>query len=193
MRSHALQPSATDVSDRILFERMRSGDGAAFEALFRNHAAALVSFARSYVDSREVAEELVQDLFCRVWDNRFESTVPDSVRGYLFAALRNRSLNHLRREQVSLDFVERSSKVVPASPAADEALLAADLRDALAAAVKGMPARCREVFTLARHQGMSYAEIADILGISKKTVEIHMSRALAILRERLRGWVEPAN
>lgn len=192
MHSRAPQLAPSETSDRVLFERLRTGDAAAFEALFRAFAPKLVNFARSYVDSVAVAEELVQDLFCRLWDHRFESAVPDNVRAYLFASLRNRALNHLRHEQTSIDFLARAERVTSHVPATDEALLASDLGAALARAVRGMPTRCREVFTLARDQELSYAEIGEVLGISKKTVEIHMSRALAILRDKLRGWIAPS-
>jgi RNA polymerase sigma-70 factor (ECF subfamily) len=188
MRSSPSPLPSSDVPDRILFERLRTGDPAAFEALFRAHAPTLVAFARSYVDSTAVAEELVQDLFCRLWDQRFEATVPDSVRAYLFASLRNRALNHLRREQTSLDFASHAARLTSRTAAADDAVLTKDLGAALTTAVRGMPMRCREVFTLVRDQQLSYAEVAELLGISKKTVEIHMSRALVILREKLRGW-----
>ena len=162
----------------------------AFESLFRAHAGRLVAFGMSYVGSRAVAEELVQDLFCRLWDGRFDMQVPENVRAYLFTSLRNRAINHLSRERVSLEFISAEQRATAGArnPAADEQVLAEDLAAALRVAVREMPTRCREVFTLLRDQRMSYAEVAGVLGISVKTVEIHMTRALGILRVRLREW-----
>ena len=183
--------SAPDVSDRLVFERVRTGDAAAFESLVRAHAASLAGFARAYVDSAAVAEELVQDLFCWVWDHRFETPVPRSVRGYLFGSIRNRALNHLRHERVTIEFESAATRNrnIGAHPA-DEELLVADLAGALARVVREMPVRCREVFTLVRDEQLSYAEVAEVLGISSRTVEIHMSRALTLLRRRLAPWLD---
>ncbi len=189
-RDAARRRATPDPTDRLLFERIRTGDASAFETLVRTHSASLVTFANAYVDSRAVAEELVQDLFCWLWDHRFETPVPRSVRAYLFGSLRNRALNHLRHQRVSIEFeaaVARGRRIE--APAADADLLASDLADALRRTVREMPVRCREVFTLVRDEHLAYAEVAEVLGISPKTVEIHMSRALALLRARLAPWL----
>ncbi|MEO7456686.1 MAG: RNA polymerase sigma-70 factor [Gemmatimonadaceae bacterium] len=189
-REAARHGTTPDVTDRLAFERIRTGDAAAFESLVRAHAASLASFAHAYVDSGAIAEELVQDLFCWLWDHRFETPVPRSVRAYLFGSLRNRALNHLRHQRVTIEFeaaVARTRNI--GAPSADEELLAADLTDALQRAVREMPVRCREVFTLVRDEHLTYAEVAEVLGISSRTVEIHMSRALTLLRTRLAPWL----
>ncbi|MEP6619357.1 MAG: RNA polymerase sigma-70 factor [bacterium] len=188
----ARRQSAPVESDRQLFERVRAGDAAAFEVLFRSYAAPLCVFARGYVHTPDVAEELVQDLFCWLWDHRSENAVPASVKAYLFAALRNRAINHLRRERLSLDFKASTAKqgsVTPLHRDADADLMAEDLSAALAVAIRTLPTRCREVFSLVRDDHLTYVEVADVLGISPKTVEIHMSRALASLREQLAVWL----
>lgn len=188
----ARRTDVLDLSDRLNFERLRAGDHAAFEALFRRYAAALCTFAQRYVESKAVAEELTQDLFCWLWDHRVGTAVPASVRAYLFAALRNRALNQLRHERVTLEFGERAARQASNAatvPAADARLLADDLSAALNVAVRTMPLRCREVFSLVRDDHLSYAEVGEVLGISTKTVEIHMSRALALLREQLAPWI----
>ena len=191
-RDAARQLHAPAASDRQQFERFRAGDATAFELLFRAYAAQLCAFAAGYVHSSAIAEELVQDLFCWLWDHRAETPAPASVRAYLFASLRNRAINHLRRERLSLDFRSSMARASAGSSplgGADADLLAADLSSALAAAVRRMPTRCREVFTLIRDDHLSYAETAEVLGISPKTVEIHMSRALSLLRGHLAPWL----
>jgi RNA polymerase sigma-70 factor, ECF subfamily len=189
-RQAARRGATPDPTDTLLVERIRTGDAAAFETLVRAHAASLSAFAYAYVDSRAVAEELVQDLFCWLWDHRFETPVPRSVRAYLFGSLRNRALNHLRHQRVTIEFeaaVARGRRFD--APAADADLLASDLSEALRRTVREMPIRCREVFTLVRDEHLTYAEVAEVLGISAKTVEIHMSRALTLLRTRLAPWL----
>ena len=115
---------------------------------------------------------------------------------YLYAAVRNRALNVLRdrRAELSLhDRVMRNDSIDTAGvdfASAENILAAKDFADALDRTVAAMPPRCREVFSLLRYKRLSYAEVAVVLGISRKTVEIHMGRALAILRERLGPWIE---
>jgi RNA polymerase sigma-70 factor, ECF subfamily len=174
--------------------RLRTGDERAFESLFRAHVSALCTFAFSYVRSRETAEEVVQDLFCWIWEQRFTIEMPHGVRAWLFFAVRNRSLNAVRNSRAELSIHERLSRDARAKPPVappDAELLGSDLAAAVARVVQAMPPRCREVYTLVREQHLSHAEASRVLGISTKTVEVHMTRALAILRAELAGWVEP--
>ncbi|MFI5245890.1 MAG: RNA polymerase sigma-70 factor [Gemmatimonadales bacterium] len=173
---------------------MRTGDGRAFERLFRAYAAPLCDFALSYVRVREAAEEIVQDLFCWIWEQRFTLEMPYGVRPWLFTAVRNRSLNALRDRRVELSLHEQVARVALASAAVDPpdaGVTARDLAEAAARVVAAMPPRCREVYALIREQHLSHAETARVLGISPNTVEIHMTRALAFLRAGLAPWLEP--
>jgi RNA polymerase sigma-70 factor (ECF subfamily) len=188
-------PHGRAALERQWLEQVRTGDAKAFEELFRAYAEALCAYVFTYVDSRETAQELVQDLFTRVWQSRHTLDMPRSVRAYLYTAARNRAINYLRDRRVERAFMERARRdelphgYSPSSSEIEEGIDAATLSEALSAAVRELPLRCREVFTLTREQHLSYAEVAEVLGITRKTVEIHMGRALAILREKLRPWV----
>jgi RNA polymerase sigma-70 factor, ECF subfamily len=168
-------------------ERIRSGDEAAFEALFRAFAPGLCALAARYTASRAVAEELVQDLFLDLWTRRAHLVVDRSLASYLQAAMRNRALNHLRHDRrlVAPREEDRIGDADPSAPGESELLDALELQDA----IEHLPARCRLIFTLSRRQDMSYGEIAASLGLSIKTVETQMGRALKSLRERLRHLV----
>jgi len=172
-------------------------DIAAFERLFRVFAPDLVMFAGSYVDGGDEAEEVVHVVFCWLWEHRFTLPRPQSPRSYLFAAVRNRALNVVRDRRTETAFRERAERArfdadaITASPSPDSELAARDIEHALVAALSHMPPRCRDVYTLAREHGFTYTEIADALGIAPKTVEIHMSRALGMLRQRLAPWLTP--
>jgi RNA polymerase sigma-70 factor (ECF subfamily) len=184
---------AQDGAAQEYLARLRTGDPRAFEAIFRAHAAALCAFAFSYVRLRETAEEIVQDLFYWIWEQRFTVEMPHGVRPWLFMAVRNRSLNVLRDRRLEFAAHERLARDArscsrPAQP--DAELSGRDLAAAVARVVAMMPARCREVYTLVREQQLSHAETSRVLGISPKTVEIHMTRALAILRAELGAWIE---
>jgi RNA polymerase sigma-19 factor, ECF subfamily len=181
-----------DDSDEELLARLRTGDELAFETLFRAHAAALCDFAFSYVRSREIAEEVVQDLFCWIWEQRFTLEMPHGVRPWLFTAVRNRSLNAVRNIRAGIALEERLVRETRARSAVvqpDAELAARELSVAVAAIVAMMTPRCREAFVLIREHGMSYAEAAHVMGISAKTVEIHMTRAMTILRAGLAGLI----
>jgi RNA polymerase sigma-70 factor (ECF subfamily) len=170
-------------------ERIRSGDQAAFEALFRALAPGLCSLVTRYVKSRHVAEEIVQDLFFEMWTRRSELVVEQALTSYLFTAARNRALNHLKREQRATRWSAATAagmdEIDPSASDESALLDALELQDA----IEHLPARCRLIFTLNRQQDMTYGEIAHSLGLSIKTVETQMGRALKALRERLRHLV----
>lgn len=174
--------------------QIRASDPVAFEAMFRAYARRLCGFVYGYVRSRDEAQELVQDLFLWIWEHRHEWEVPGSLKTYLFKSARNRAISLLRHREVELHFQQaRAGDVGPATsssgaPPADAMIDARELAGAIEQAVAGLPPRCREVFILKRRQGLSYADIAAILQISPKTVEIHMGRALTTLRKSLEGW-----
>lgn len=169
--------------------QIRAGDEAALEAVFRAFAPGLCALAARYVRSRAVAEELVQELFLDLWTRRGQLTIEQTLDAYLCTAVRNRALNHLRREhrltvwREGVVAAEREGEPGDASAPTESSLLdALELQDAIA----HLPARCRLIFTLNRQQEMTYAEIATSLGLSIKTVETQMGRALKALRARLR-------
>jgi RNA polymerase sigma-70 factor (ECF subfamily) len=191
----AAQGATIGHDEHALLDRVGRGDMAAFEQLFRLFAADLAAFAASYVGGEDEAEEIVHLVFCWIWEHRFTLPPARSVRAYLFAAVRNRALNVVRDRRTEAAFRERAARAQAAdgftasSPSPESELAARDIEHALAKALRQMPPRCREVYVLARERGFTYAEIAEALGIAPKTVEIHMSRALAILRLELAPWL----
>lgn len=177
------------VSDADLLARLRGGDHAAFEAIFRQWYEPVVRSANRVLHDPGVAEELSQDVFLELWRRR-ESLAPDSsVAGYLMQAVRNRSLNHLRHLQVqrkSAVYVEALSE--PAEQA-DADTQAGELQDAIRDAIEALPPRTREVFLMSRERNLRYIEIAEQLGVTVKAVEANMSRALRQLREKLSSFL----
>jgi RNA polymerase sigma-70 factor (ECF subfamily) len=177
------------VTDHELLQRLRSGAEDAFDAIFRAHYAPLVGLAESLVRERAIAEEVVQEVMLELWRRRESLTVEESLRAYLFRATRNRALNHLRHERVERKG-EPYARGHSSTPAVGHLRLVEDEIDAaLREAVQSLPERCRQVFELSRGHGLRYAEIAATLGISVKTVEAQMGKALRILRDRLAPWL----
>ena len=157
--------------------------------MFRAHYAHLVAFAQGMLRDRAAAEDMAQEVMLELWRRREEITISESLRAYLLRATRNRSLNSVEtRERGS---ARRATARRRRERERDGRIAARGrrIRDALAAAVAELPPACREVFELSRGQGLRYAEIASTLGISVKTVESQMGKALRHLRMRLAAWL----
>lgn len=181
-------------TESVLVERVRSGDAAAFEEIFGAYSRHLCDFARSYVRDSGMAEEIVQNLFLRLWMIRSSWNPSGSIRSYLFSACRNGALNHLQHEHIVARAAERSVRedLTPAlgepAAAADEQVQASELAAALHRAVHELTEQRRMVVILRWEHQLSYAEIARVLGISVRGVETHFARAIATLRERLSSF-----
>jgi RNA polymerase sigma-70 factor (ECF subfamily) len=177
------------MDDNALIARIRQGDERAFDELFRSAYAQLVGAANVVLRDPAVAEEIVQDVMLELWRRRETLVVEDSLRAYLYRATRNRALNHVRHLAVQRRGEPQLRGESAAPPRADARLTAGEIQVALRDAIHDLPDRCREIFEMSRVQGLKYAEIAEILGISVKTVEAQMGKALRILRERLAAWL----
>ena len=190
-----VRDDASAAGDLQLWIRLQTGDPSAFETLFRAYADSLCDFARALVADDDAARDVVHALFCWIWEHRHALETPRVVRAYLFAAVRNRARNHIRDTRVASAFRERVARsdeaLVRTEPLPDARAMATDLEDALARELAELPPRCREVFALLRYEGMSQAEAAATLGISRKTVEIHLGRAMKLLRAGLAAWLDP--
>jgi RNA polymerase sigma-70 factor, ECF subfamily len=186
-------PATGPGRDAAWRERIQAGDPAAFEALFREHYHGLCLFAARLVGSDAIAEELVQDVLLRVWQQREQWTVTGTVAAYLYGAVRNQALGHLRRAKVERKWQERR-EVDPHPafgqvPQADESVRGAELAAAIERAISHLTPRCREAYLLRRQHHLSYAEIADVMHVTPKTVEIHIGAALKALRASLAEWL----
>jgi len=172
-----------------LLERLRQGDEAAFDAIFREWYPSLVRSAESIVRSRAVAEEVVQDVMLELWRRRESLAKDSSPQAYLFQSTRNRALNHIRHERVEQKSEPELIRQTEMTASAHSQLVEEEIEAALKTAVSELPDRCREVFELSRIHGLKYAEIATTLGSSVKTVEAQMGKALRTLRVKLAPWL----
>ncbi|MEM0963898.1 MAG: RNA polymerase sigma-70 factor [Bacteroidota bacterium] len=166
-----------------LVVRIRGGDRRSFETLFRRLHGDLLRYARS-LDPAE-ADDAVQTAFVTLWRRRQSLDPGRSVRALLYTTVRNTLYNHARdtrRRGELLDTMPATPSPTQPDDTTDAALLGARIREWLGE----LPERQQEAFSLSRFDGLSYAEIADVMDCSRKTVENHIGRALRTLRDRLR-------
>ena len=177
------------MDDRELLERVRAGDEGAYDTIFRTWYAPLVRVAGALLQDSDAAEEVVQDVMVELWRRRHLMDADVTLRAYLLRAVRNRSLNQLRHLKVRRETTGDVEALYNEPVASDQPVVAGELAEAVKIALDELPPRCREVFDLSRVHGLKYAEIAESLGISQKTVEAQMGKALRILRARLETWL----
>ena len=165
------------------FAPIAAGDRNAFEVLFRSHYRPLCAFAMQYVKDGDKAEDLVQDLFFRLWMDREKTKVTTSLKAYLFQAVRNRCLNAVKVQGRVRSLNEEADDGIDEDVRTEEEHSERAAR--VNAAIELLPEERRRVFKMSRHEGLKYQEIAERLGISVKTVENQMGKALKTLREEL--------
>lgn len=172
--------------ERQWVEEIRKGNEVAFELLFREYCDSLCDFVSYLVHSKEVAEEIVQDIFLDIWKRRCEWKPRVGIKAYLFGAARNKSLNYLKHVRIIKRWeTQEINRETPQQVGPDDQLCFEQLQNLMEIAIEQLPERRRLVFRLARQYHMSFIEIAAALGISVKTVENQMGKALEVLRKRL--------
>lgn len=173
-------------TDKLLFSQVKEGNEKAFEQLFKTYYANLVNYAFLILKEKAGAEEAVQDMFFKIWENRESIEIKSSFKSYCFRAVHNQCLNvvkhvNIREEYKQFNESERQYDEQNQEDRSGEF----ELERKIAEAIESMPEVRKKVFKLSRVDGLKYREIAEQLGISVKTVEIHMSKALASLRKDL--------
>jgi len=168
---------------------LQKGDKTAFDALFRAYYTPLCYYAASLQNGdRTLAEDLVQQAFVKLWEQRESLQINWSVKAYLYRSVHNAALNQIRAEKVrdrykqyNADYLEMNHQ--QASEPEPQ------LKERLQKALSALPAQCRQVFELSRFEELKYREIAEQLDISIKTVESQMGKALKILRTQLADYL----
>jgi RNA polymerase sigma-70 factor (family 1) len=176
------QPESLD----DLFARVINDDYEAFEKIFKRTYRSLCTFSNGMIKKHELAEEIVDDVFCSLWKNRKKIQITTSFHSYLLAAVRNKSFDWLRKlKHEKNTMLENAAGVACGQSIAHETLIYEELYDQIEAAIQALPKQCRTIFLMSRHQDLKYKEIAEILNISIKTVDTQMGRALKYLRKTI--------
>ena len=174
------------VSDRDIIGGIRRGDIGQFELLFRSSYTSLVNYAITILKDKDTAEEIVQDLFCKIWRDRKKINIMSSLNGYLFRAVYNKSMHYLEHQKVVRKHASEAKKeLVINTEDPIEILKYKELNEKIAIIIGKLPERCGRIFCMSRFEGLKYAEIAEELSISIKTVEANMGKALKEFRNEL--------
>ena len=161
-------------------------DLSGFEALFQLHYRALCATAFRIVQDKEIAEDIVQDVFYKLWVKRESLHINTSLKAYLIQSTINRSINYTKKYNNTLSReLHFGMETSNDANTTEQALDFKETSGKVEAAIKALPPACRSVFVLSRYENLSYKEIARDLDISVKTVENQMSKALKHLRQRL--------
>jgi RNA polymerase sigma-70 factor (ECF subfamily) len=175
-----------DNGDGYLIDSLVKQEEAAFEQVFKTHFKNLHAYSYTIIRDETAAEEVVQQVFFKLWERSKTLSISGSVAAYLYRAVYNESLNYLKHQKVQRDYQQHYTHTMKnESEITGKKFSAKELEGRLMHALNELPEQCRTVFQLSRFEELRYREIAEHLGISVKTVENQMGKALKILRSKL--------
>lgn len=173
-------------------DNSKSNDEQAFELLFRRYYVRLCGFANKFIANSDEAEEIVQEVFLNIWKKRNQLQLSNEIKPYLFKSVQNLCFNFIEHKKV-VDNYYSVIELVYKNQTEDfntyESVLYGEFQSRAESAIQSLPEQCRHIFQLSRVEGLKYAEIAQKLGISVKTVETQMSRALLKLKAELKDYL----
>lgn len=165
-------------------------DDQAFEQLFKTHFKALHAYANVILKDEDDAEEIVQNMFLKFWEKRDLLNVQTSLKAYLYKCVYHDSLNFLKHQHIKTKYQDFAIHTMNAEhPPASSKVEMTELENSIGLALNELPEQCRTIFQMSRFEELKYREIADRLGLSVKTIENQMGKALRILRLELADFL----
>lgn len=171
-------------SDNII--RIAQGDSGAFRLLYYEYCHPLIKYAFFIVKDIELSEDIVQEVFYKVWDNKHKLNPKQNVKSYLYEITKNEALMALRKRSNRDKYRNEQDELLTASP--EDIYLTKELNCQYNEILFSLPERCRVIFCMSRIEKMTYQEIADALSLSIKTIETQIGRALTIFRRKLSNY-----
>lgn len=169
-------------------EQLRTGNLKTFEMIFNQYYHPLVQYGNTFMKDLDEAEDVVQQVFVSVWEKRESTEIHTSLRALLYKAVHNACLNRIKQQKVRRDYVQSEVHVRQEASAFDH-LQEKELKQKIEDAVSLLPEQCAKIFRMSRFEQLKYQEIADQLGLSVKTVENQMGKALKLMRESLKEYL----
>ena len=185
-----MENSTSNTDEKTLIKNLADGDMDAFRQIFNRYEKPLKYYAFRLTKSNFIVEEIIQEVFIKVWENS-EKINPDlSFSAYLYRMVRNRAFNYFRDCMQYEDFAEDLwQDLLEARTQTDDDLISADYENLIGKILQELPPQKRSIYMLSRHEGKSNPEIAELLDISTKTVENHLWKTLQIIKARLRPHI----
>lgn len=170
----------------------KHSDQEAFRSFFDRFYPRLIKLAYYFLESGLAADEIVSNVFINIWNNRKTLSEINRIEAYLFNAVKFNCLNHLRdSRRIHLQTIENEEfKIIPSFEDPEGVYLHGELRNKIFDAINNLPPRCRIIFELVRDNGLKYKEVAGLLDISVKTVEVQMGRALTKIRHEIKPYLD---
>jgi RNA polymerase sigma-70 factor (ECF subfamily) len=185
------------LTDSILVKFLKEGNREVFESVYKKFFGPLYVYAKEYVVEGNIAREIVQDTFLKLWEKRTSLDDNTSLQSYLYRLTRNNCLNYLKRVKVEERFqqfsrlnkleLELNSSALNHSSA--EKIISEELEEKINETIESLPPKCRQIFKMSRNDEMKYKDIAKELNLSVKTVENQILKALKILRKHLSDFI----
>lgn len=175
------------MTDKLFWEIAVNDNEQAFQTLFYQFFTPLCTFAHRYIEQWETCEDIVQESFLKIWENRKNIHIEQSSRNFLITSVRNGCIDYLRKQE--LEFSWRQQQTDIETESVGDIYSVTELRNMFTAALDKLPENTRLIFEKSRFEGKKYAEIAEEQHISIKTVEAHISRALQLLRIELKDYL----
>lgn len=179
MSSNKISNSAPDI-DKFLWSKVREGDTEAFQFLFEKYYAVLCLLSKRYTNDIDSSREIIQGLFIKLWEKRSELTISVSVKSYLYQSARFNTIRHVYNNRRFAGMSETKQE-----QAFEDHIEYAELQEKIIRTIDALPDQCKRVFKLSRFEHFKQNEIAQLLGISIKTVESHIRKALRLLEQKL--------
>lgn len=181
-----------ELAGQVQIDLMLKGDKNAFENIFKANYRSLHSYAFSILSDEAMADESVQEVFFKLWANRNRIVIRQSLKAYLFTSVYNQCMTHVRRQKLKSDYnshVQNTSKEHAVIDFAHHKIELKEFQLQLQQALNKLPESCRTIFYLSRFEELKYKDIAGQLGLSVKTVEAQISKALKRLRVSLEEFM----
>lgn len=178
------------MEEHILIEQLKQGDKKAFSLLFNKYYKDLVLFGGNFLPYRNLCEDIVQNVFLKLWKDRESIVIETSLKSFLLKSVQNSCIDEIRHKGVVREHESYSLTFnVSDSIDTEHYILYSNLQGHLKEALNKLPEVCREVFEMSRLEGLKYKEIANKLSVSERTVEVRIGKALALLRQYLKEFL----
>jgi RNA polymerase sigma-70 factor (ECF subfamily) len=188
-KSEAKVTKSITLVEKVLITRLKAGDYQAFSNIFTAYYKDLVIFSKRYTRDLAPAEEIVQDTYLKLWEIHETLTINTSLKALLLKIVHNKCLDwcrHRKVMQIHHESVMKNSSILNYDT--ENYLLCSEIQEQIDIALGRMPDELAEAFRMSRHKGLKFCEIADLLGVSVRTIEVRIGKALHLLRNSLRDY-----